>query len=528
MAWIGFCTVFSFGYLIYRLPLLRSRGELDSWVSREFAFLLNNWVLLGAALFILVATMFPTLSEAVTGTRVTVGPPFFNKWMAPIGLVLLLLTGVGPLIAWKKASRDMLWLQFRWPLLVGVLTALGIGLGIPASRARTAFMHDRLQLPVALICFGICGFVLTTIAQEFYRGARARQAATRLDLLTSLVGLVARNKRRYGGYLVHVGIVLMFIGFAGQAYEKESEVTLDKGQSTTLGRYKVQYEGYRTYSDAQKEVVEARLAIFEDGRAVGELHPAKWAYHGHEEEPPRTIVQIRESLRDDLYVILNGIDGESGLASIKVIVNPLVNWVWFGFVWLILGTALAFLPERAYELAARAGQAAALVLLLLGPTPAWADAPSDHSATVGSAFPTPPRNDLERELRKMIVCMCGCGRQTLADCTCGYAAKERAIIARMLDEGKTKEQVIDFFLKKYPGESALIVPMDTGFNRVAWLLPCTALVLGAGALVMVGRRWSRRSAEVRPAPEPAGHDIAESKRDEEYQRRLDDDLNELD
>src|SRR6185436_7794407 len=122
----------------------RSRGELDSWVSREFAFLVNNWVLLGAALFILTATLFPTLSEAVTGTRVTVGPPFFNKWMVPIGLLLLLLTGVGPLIAWHQTSREQLLRQFRLPVLGGVVTALVVALAIPASHARTAFLHDRI------------------------------------------------------------------------------------------------------------------------------------------------------------------------------------------------------------------------------------------------------------------------------------------------------------------------------------------------------------------------------------------------
>ena len=138
LAFLGFATVFSFGWLIYRLPLLRSRGELDSWVSREFAFLVNNWILLGAAFFILVATLFPTLSEAVTGTRVTVGPPFFNKWMAPLGLMLLSLTGIGPLIAWRKASRELLFKQFRFPVATGALTIALVGGLIPASRATSS------------------------------------------------------------------------------------------------------------------------------------------------------------------------------------------------------------------------------------------------------------------------------------------------------------------------------------------------------------------------------------------------------
>jgi cytochrome c-type biogenesis protein CcmF len=552
LAFIGFMTVFSFGYVIYRLPLLRSRGELDSWVSREFAFLVNNWVLLGGAFFVLVATLFPTLSEAITQNRITVGPPFFNKWMAPVGLLMLLLTGVGPLIAWRKASLQMLLKQFRFPALCAGLAAGLVGWLIPASRATSAFMHDKIQIPASLICFGLSGLVLGTISQEFFVGARARQAGTKTDFLTAMIGLVARNKRRYGGYLVHVGVVLMFIGFAGNTYQKETDVTLDKGQVTTLGRYQITYEGFRKSSDPQKESTEVRLTIRQDGHSLGELHPAKWAYRGHEDEPPRTVVTIRESLREDLYVILNGIEEDSGLASIKVIINPLVNWVWFGFVLLIMGTAIAFMPERAYAIVSKAGSkpgdgaspatAAVLLALVLGAaalfTPATAQAltlatgaeSATHMASDGTNFPTPARTDLEREKRKTIVCMCGCGRQTLAECTCGNAAKERNLIGRMIDEGKTRQDIISYFLQKYPGESALVVPIDAGFNRLAWILPLAMIGIAAGALVVAARRWGKndratKSAALSQPPAPAS--TAGGKSDAEYQNRLDDDLDDL-
>jgi cytochrome c-type biogenesis protein CcmF len=555
LGFIGFMTVFSLGYVVYRLPLLRSRGELDSWVSREFAFLVNNWVLLGGAFFVLVATLFPTLSEAITQNRITVGPPFFNKWMAPVGLLMLLLTGVGPLIAWRKASLQMLHKQFRIPLLSGLLTAVLVGVLIPASRATTAFMHDKIQIPASLICFAIGGFVLATIAQEFIVGALARKAGTKSDFLTALVGLVARNKRRYGGYLVHVGIVLMFIGFAGQTYQKETDVTLDKGQVASLGQYQLTYEGFRNTSDPQKEVTEVRLTVRQNGQRIGELHPAKWAYRGHEDEPPRTVVTIRESLREDLYVILNGIDGEAGLASIKVIINPLVNWVWFGFVLLIMGTAIAFLPERAYALASKPGSAgtgsspspatAAALALLLGvglslgaPSAAHAltlatgGEAASHMATEGNNFPTPPRNDLERDLRKTIVCMCGCGRQTLAECTCGNAAKERNFIGQMIDQGKTRQEIINYFLQKYPGESALVVPIDAGFNRLAWILPLVMIGIAGGGLVIAARRWGRndkatKAAANKQSQTSAPGSPAGGKSDAEYLNRLDDDLDDL-
>lgn len=536
LAFIGFMTCFSIGYVIYRLPLLRSRGELDSWVSREFSFLFNNWVLVGAAFFILVATLFPTLSEAITRNRVTVGPPFFNKWMAGIGLNMLLLTGIGPLIAWRKASVQMLVKQFVVPVSVGVLATVLLALVVPESRIAVAFLHDRLRLPAPLVCFGISAFVLTSIAQEFIVGARARQQNTKSDFFTALVGLVARNKRRYGGYLVHVGVVLMFIGFAGAAYQKENDATLSVGQTTKLGRYEIKLDGFHHASDPQKEVQEVRLSITADGKSIGELRPAKWTYRGHEEEPPRTIVTIKESLLEDLYIILNGTDNAEAVASIKVIINPLVNWVWFGFALLMLGTAIAFLPERAYDLAAKSAKTAAaatgvVALLFLAGQPgtARADNAAMHQSTEGNNFPTPPRNETEKELRKTLVCMCGCGRQTLAECTCGFAAKERGFIARLLDEGKSRDEVVKAFLARYPGESALVVPNDVGFNRIAWILPLGMLAVAGGALVVAARRWgrnARRDGSKRKSPQSAAP-APTGKPDRVYEDRLDDELDEL-
>jgi len=365
--------------------------------------------------------------------------------------------------------------------------------------------------------------------------------------MTALIGLVSRNKRRYGGYLVHVGIAFMFIGFAGQTYQKETDVTVDRGQQTTLGLYTIKYEGSRSYSDPQKEVTEVYLTVTSAVGGSFTLRPAKWAYRGHEEEPPRTIVSIKESIREDLYVILNGIDGESGLASIKIIVNPLVNWVWFGFAMLILGTVIAFLPERAYALAEKgadkaegaAGAVATAVLLLSLALPGQASAltlaaagdSATHMSSAGSSFPTPPRNELERDLRKSLVCMCGCGRQTLAECTCGFAAKERAFIANLIDQGKLREEIVKAFISRYPGESALVVPVDIGFNRLAWLIPVLALLGTAGGLSILARRWreNQRLADAAEQKKQAStaDKNADPKADQKYLDRLDDELDDL-
>ena len=202
---------FSFGLVIYRLPLLKARNELDSWASREAAFLANNWILLFSAFFVLFATMYPTLSEAIRGERLTVGPPFFNKWMLPIGLILLLLTGIGPLLAWRKSTIANLVHQFLWPATAAVVTGGALDrarrprLGLRASASRSA---------------PGCS---STIAQEFIRGAGVRKQSTGTDLFTALVGLFGRSRRRYAGYIVHLGIVVMFFGFAGEGFKNEVE-----------------------------------------------------------------------------------------------------------------------------------------------------------------------------------------------------------------------------------------------------------------------------------------------------------------
>src|SRR4051812_435535 len=216
----------SFGFVVHRLPLLRSRHALDSWVSREAAFLANNWILLFSAFFVLFATMFPTLSEALRGRRLTVGPPFFNKWMLPIGLILLLLTGVGPLLAWRKSSVSNLVHQFLWPTAAAVATgATLLALGMRQWASVT--------------CFALCAFVAVTLGQEFVRGALVRKGATGTDLVTAMIGLVSRSKRRYGGYLVHAGMVLVFLGFAGQGFKKEEQALLKPGQAIQVGGFSV-------------------------------------------------------------------------------------------------------------------------------------------------------------------------------------------------------------------------------------------------------------------------------------------------
>jgi cytochrome c-type biogenesis protein CcmF len=332
-----FLLTFSFGLVIYRLPLLQSRHELDSWASREAAFLANNWVLLFSAFFVLFATMFPTLSEMVMGERLTVGPPFFNKWMLPVGLILLVLTGIGPLMAWRKSTLSNLRYQFLWPVLVGVLTFVALW----AAGARVLSSG---------VCFALCAFVTATIAQEFWRGARVRQGATGSDVVTSMIGLVARSHRRYGGYVVHLGIILMFVGFAGEGYKREEQLLMKPGQEMQIAGFTIKHHALKVTDDGQKQMVTAQVTADRNGTSLGELSPAKWYFRKHEEEPT-TEVAIRRGFWEDLYVVMAAFDMQTQSATLHVVVNPLVNWIWVGFGILALGTFLALLPESSFAFA---------------------------------------------------------------------------------------------------------------------------------------------------------------------------------
>ena len=501
--------VFSFGLVIYRLPLLRSRNELDSWASREAAFLANNWVLLFSAFFILFATMFPTLSEAVTGERLTVGPPFFNKWMLPIGLILLVLTGIGPLLAWRKSTWSNLVHQFLWPALAGLLTGgVVVALGVRVWSSG--------------ICFALCGFVIGTIGQEFVRGAQVRRDATGADLITSLIGLVGRSHRRYGGYIVHVGIVLMFFGFAGEGFKQEEQIVLKPGQQVKVAHFTVRHDALTVTSDSQKQMVTGHVSVFDDGKSIGTMTPARWFFAKREEEPT-TEVAIRRGLGEDLYIVLAGYDAASQSATYAVTVNPLVNWIWFGFAVMAIGTGIALLPERAYAFAAAKLPAGAVVapmlLLLLLPHAALAQHVENAQATL-----VVPRSPLERELQGEIICMCGtCGRKRIGECTCSMAAEMRDEVAELVRQGKSREEIYQYYIAKYGSQEPLASPIDKGFNRLAWFIPYLAGATGALAIAFVAVRWSRREGQ---AARLVSDTAADS--DPALNARLNDELRDLD
>ncbi|HXI03278.1 MAG TPA: heme lyase CcmF/NrfE family subunit [Candidatus Saccharimonadales bacterium] len=329
----------SLSLLFWRLPRLKAENRLDSFISRESAFLFNNVVFVAICFTVLWGTVYPIITEAFQGEKVSVGPPWFNQWIVPLGLALLFLTGVGPLVSWRRASPGALKRMFLRPGLTGLLTMLVL------------FTFGMRHI-AAILTFGLCTFVLATIVSEFYRGARARTVVARESLPRGAVHLVSRNKRRYGGYIVHAGVVLVFLGVAGSAgFQQEASKTLRRGETMQAGAYTLRFVDTSSSSDAHKDVLTTVLAVERNGRELTRLRPEKFFFRASQQ--PTTEAAIYgmwhwpPHLIDDVYAILVDFNPQSGGYTFKVYVNPLVSFIWIGGLIIVLGTHIAVLPEWA-------------------------------------------------------------------------------------------------------------------------------------------------------------------------------------
>jgi len=329
LVFLGIVLVISFNLLIYRLPELKSKNQLKSMLSRESSFLYNNLLLVGMAFAILWGTLFPIISESIRGIKITVGPPFFNTVVTPVALVLLLLAGVCPLITWRESSTKNFLKKLLFPSIFSitgaiVLYALGIG------------------SIYVLASFTLSIFALVTLSLEFLNGTRARHTSSGEKYPRALWNVVARNKRRYGGYIVHLGVVLIFVAVTGSAFNIEKQITLKKRESFNIKGYTLRYDDLSSYPSANKHTVAAILTLFNGAHKVGVLSPEKSLYRGQDQLT--TDVAIHTTLKEDLYVILAGYDKEG--ATFKVMINPLVVWLWIGGGVMTFVAAVAMLPDR--------------------------------------------------------------------------------------------------------------------------------------------------------------------------------------
>lgn len=317
--------------ILLRLDHLKSDEQLESVVSRESSFLFNNVLLLASCFAVLWGTLFPVISEGLTGSKVSVGAPFFNKVTIPIGLLLLFLTGVGPLFAWRRTSVESLKRNFMWPSIV----ALAFGAALFATGVRHLY---------ALMTFILCAFVAITVLVEFYKGGRLIQKKQQTNLAFALVELTHRNTRRYGGYLVHMAIVLMFIGFAGSAFNIEGQQQLEEGDTFALGNYEFKLVDMVESSNPNYASAILNVEVYKHGQFLETLHPEKRFYFSSEQ--PTTEVAIRRSLREDVYLVFAGMSNDQTTPVMQAYVNPLVNWIWIGAFVLVIGTLIALIPSK--------------------------------------------------------------------------------------------------------------------------------------------------------------------------------------
>jgi cytochrome c-type biogenesis protein CcmF len=311
--------------ILYRRALLESEHQIDAMVSREGSFLFNNVLFVALTFATFLGTVFPVVSEAVTGTKISVSAPFFNRVNVPIALVLLLLTGVGPVLSWKRATASVLKRNFLIPTFVGVVgTIASIPFGV-----RDLY---------SIVCVFGAAFVAATIVMEFARGLKAREHVGKAPLPAALVSLVQKNRRRYGGYIVHAGMVMLFVGVLGSSvFQKEAHKPLQKGESLEIGRYKLTLREIINEPRANAMHTAAVVVLAKNGREIGIQRPARAVYL--KAQQPMTEVALHVTPAEDLYLILAGLN-EDGSASIQAYINPLVSLVWAGGVIMVLGTLI--------------------------------------------------------------------------------------------------------------------------------------------------------------------------------------------
>jgi cytochrome c-type biogenesis protein CcmF len=333
LGFLAFILLGSFGLLAYRADMFKEQPELDSMVSRESAFLLNNIVLVSALFTIFLGTIFPLISEAVAGVQVSVGAPYFNSVTVPLFLFLVFLMGVGPIIAWRRASWDNLKRNFLWPAAGSLLFGMFL-----------FFWKIKEFLP--LLGFTLLAFVVLTIVYDTALALRARWRIAGEGILRGLITLTRRNQRRYGGLIVHLGVVLIIMGIAGSmTYSIEKEATMALREELQIGNYKIQFEGLQGSRQPTHFRVEGAFRVFHNGSDDGILRPALKFFPTQQSPIGRAVHQ--SSLSEDIYLILSGFSElEQNRATLKALVRPLVVWIWVGGFVIAFGTLICIWPMR--------------------------------------------------------------------------------------------------------------------------------------------------------------------------------------
>ncbi len=338
--WFVWFLAISFATCVYffvrNRETLKSEHRLESLVSRESSFLFNNLVLLVSCFAVLWGTLFPVLSEWVTGSKVTVGPPFFNRVNVPIGIFLVLLTGIGPLLAWRQTSFDRVKRNFVWPTALAVLTAIALMAGGMKPWEDSAYFYSLVAISLSVL-------VLATVAGEFWRGGRVIARQTGVSIAQGMVVITRRNTRRYGGYLIHIGIVLIVIGFAGLPFNQDKEQEMGFGDKMQIGHYTLVCQSYTQDDKPNYSSEWAVIDVYRGGKQIATMYPERRFYKASEQTA--TMVANRSRPNEDLYLVYTGRNQDTGRPIIKAHVNPLVMWIWIGVLIVLIGTIIALFPN---------------------------------------------------------------------------------------------------------------------------------------------------------------------------------------
>ncbi|MCB9532195.1 MAG: cytochrome c biogenesis protein CcsA [Myxococcales bacterium] len=524
---------------------LTSDHYIDSPVSREGAFLLNNWMLVGLGFVVLWGTLFPKMKELATGSAVAIGPVWFNRFTTPLGLILMALMVAGTLLPWRRVTARALRRNFTAPTLAT------LAIVVPSFAAYYTLRMgplgvDPMRTSVALAMIGVTLVVynVVTIAIEIARGARARARVSQDGVVGGLLDLFARHRRRYGGYIVHLGVVFIFLAFAGNASKVDVDATLRVGDTVTLGDYVVTFDALRTVDDSDKRQMIADMTLTRAGRSVDTLHPARFDFNDYSmlatgRPDPMKItseIYIRSTPLEDVYVALLQTDDAQQAAAFKLVVLPFTWWFWFGGVVLVAGTLICLWPERDPLLqtywryrAARALELVAigaLTLVPLGvfaaPMRAWAEEPVAAAPAAPTEHVPGSEHDHEHDrapvvlddaqtalvseafARVMTTCT-GCAGKSLATASpsCYPSNQDKQRIREMAASGMSLDQILGVFVDER-GEAALAVPPDSGVNRLSWVIPGLAFIAGAGVIATFARRWSRPRAVTESASSTTG------------------------
>jgi cytochrome c-type biogenesis protein CcmF len=513
-------TVFSIALIAFRWRSLKAENVIDSVVSREWAFLMNNWVLCALAFVVLWGTLYPKFSEMLTGEAIAISVPWFNRYVSPFGIALLALVGLGTLLPWRRTTWASVRRNFTLPLamtLVGAPALIGLYWVV---RARPLGVDPFGYAPaLGIITVVLVIFNLSTIAVEFAKGTAARMRVTKSDALESLLSLFSRHRRRYGGYIVHIGMALIFLAFVGNVVKADRDATMRVGDEVQLGDYTVRFDAVRDEIARDKRELYADMTLTRNGQVVGVLHPARFDFNDYaslSEEGPSSMkvtseIFIRSTPLEDVYVALLNYDPERGVAAFKLVVLPFTWWFWFGGLVLIAGTMICLWPDEEpierrlmRQRAAAFGRGAFVVLFVFVPTwlgfasmSAWAQSPAPPSESVAVHLDDHDEQVAEEAFALIMTTCEGCAGKTLATASpsCYPSNQDKTRIRQMVSEGAALDDVLQAFVDER-GASAVAIPTASSTRAVSWAVPFGLGVLGIGAVVAMGRRGVSNSAKV--------------------------------